>query len=191
MYVFQFGWCLRLGLMVMLLSLYLLIAALITTGSTYGRGVGMFSYFSSGHMSPDSNLNKSVMDSQTMERALQSKSMAVAKRMAKSMEKVYGKRWQKIWLAVNQLHTTHRGLPPMSRKNGRFPEVSWCKPLEYRADIPQRDSVVALASFPGSGNTWVRYLLQQTTGIITGSVYKEHTLLRNGFPGRLCSKFYF
>ena len=172
MYGCQFGWCLRLGLMVMLLSMYLLIAALITTGSTYGRGVGMFSYSSSGHMSPGSNLNKSVMDSQTMERALQSKSMAVL-------------------LAVNKLHATHRGLPPMSRKSGRFPEISWCKPLGYRAAIPQRDSVIALASFPGSGNTWVRYLLQQATGIITGSIYKDHALLRNGFPGRLCCKVHY
>jgi hypothetical protein len=42
--------------------------------------------------------------------------------------------------------------------------------------------VVALASFPGSGNTWVRYLLQQATGILTGSVYKDYALLKNGFP---------
>ena len=41
---------------------------------------------------------------------------------------------------------------------------------------------MALASFPGSGNTWLRYLLQQATGILTGSVYKDHALLKNGFP---------
>jgi len=35
-------------------------------------------------------------------------------------------------------------------------------------------SIVALASFPGSGNTWLRYLLQQSTGIFTGSVYKDY-----------------
>ena len=65
--------------------------------------------------------------------------------------------------------------------------------------------MTALASFPGSGNTWLRYLLQQVshypvpsvliqyqsisqkilsqaTGISTGSVYKDFALLKNGFP---------
>lgn len=41
---------------------------------------------------------------------------------------------------------------------------------------------IALASFPGSGNTWLRYLLQQATGIYTGSVYKDYGLLKSGFP---------
>lgn len=42
---------------------------------------------------------------------------------------------------------------------------------------------VALASFPGSGNTWVRGLLQLATGICTGSLYCDKTLRRGGFPG--------
>lgn len=42
--------------------------------------------------------------------------------------------------------------------------------------------IPALASFPGSGNTWLRYLLQQATGILTGSVYKDYGLLKSGFP---------
>ena len=42
---------------------------------------------------------------------------------------------------------------------------------------------VALASFPGSGNTWVRGLLQLTTGICTGSLYCDKSLRRGGFPG--------
>ena len=172
MYGIQLGWCLRLCLMVMLLSVYLLIAALITTGSTYIRGSSIFSlsssssYSSSHHSDSGANRrNKSGLDPQTMERALQSKHMAVL-------------------LAVNKRHAQHKGgLSPSSRKSGRFPAIHWCRPLGYRAAIPQRDSVVALASFPGSGNTWLRYLLQQATGIITGSIYKDHALLRNGFPG--------
>ena len=31
----------------------------------------------------------------------------------------------------------------------------------------------ALASFPGSGNTWTRYLIQKLTGIFTGGIYKS------------------
>nr|XP_029735868.1 WSCD family member AAEL009094 [Aedes albopictus] len=42
--------------------------------------------------------------------------------------------------------------------------------------------LTALVSFPGSGNTWLRYLLQQSTGILTGSVYKDYGLLKSGFP---------
>uniref|UniRef100_A0A8D8IN39 WSCD family member AAEL009094 n=1 Tax=Culex pipiens TaxID=7175 RepID=A0A8D8IN39_CULPI len=42
--------------------------------------------------------------------------------------------------------------------------------------------LTALVSFPGSGNTWLRYLLQQSTGIFTGSVYKDYGLLKSGFP---------
>ncbi|XP_042870895.1 WSC domain-containing protein 1-like [Penaeus japonicus] len=41
----------------------------------------------------------------------------------------------------------------------------------------------ALASFPGSGNTWLRYLIQSTTGIFTGSVYNDPQLASKGFYG--------
>ena len=57
--------------------------------------------------------------------------------------------------------------------------IDWCNPVGFKA---APGPVVALASFPGSGNTWVRYLLQQATGILTGSVYKDYALLKNGFP---------
>ena len=42
---------------------------------------------------------------------------------------------------------------------------------------------VALASFHGSGNTWVRGLLQAATGVCTGAIYCDTTLRRSGFPG--------
>ncbi|XP_077291690.1 WSCD family member AGAP003962 [Arctopsyche grandis] len=60
----------------------------------------------------------------------------------------------------------------------------WCRPLRYLTD-PKPP--VALVSFPGSGNTWLRYLLQQATGIHTGSVYKDYGLLKNGFPAEAVS----
>ena len=62
--------------------------------------------------------------------------------------------------------------------------VQWCRPLRFRDSTSQRGGVVALASFPGSGNTWLRYLLQQATGIITGSIYdNDNDLAQNVFPG--------
>lgn len=42
---------------------------------------------------------------------------------------------------------------------------------------------MALASPPGSGNTWVRHLIQLVTGLQTGSTYLDDELKANGFPG--------
>lgn len=44
-------------------------------------------------------------------------------------------------------------------------------------------SVVALVSLPGSGNTWVRGLLERATGVCTGSIYCDKTLRAEGFCG--------
>ncbi|WAR00788.1 WSCD-like protein [Mya arenaria] len=49
--------------------------------------------------------------------------------------------------------------------------------------------VTALVSFPGSGNTWVRHLLQQLTGIGTGSVYCDPMLHASGFPFECARQF--
>lgn len=78
--------------------------------------------------------------------------------------------------------------------------------MEKEKSDNQPKNLIALASFPGSGNTWLRYLLQQATGnklfalyniflyftqflftinvkgILTGSVYKDFGLLKSGFP---------
>ncbi|ELU11424.1 hypothetical protein CAPTEDRAFT_193826 [Capitella teleta] len=40
----------------------------------------------------------------------------------------------------------------------------------------------ALASFPGSGNTWTRHLIELSTGFYTGAIYKDG-LLKKAFPG--------
>ncbi|XP_006814420.1 sialate:O-sulfotransferase 1-like [Saccoglossus kowalevskii] len=42
---------------------------------------------------------------------------------------------------------------------------------------------VALASFPGSGNTWVRHLIEQATTYYTGNVKRSSTLETAGFKG--------
>lgn len=49
------------------------------------------------------------------------------------------------------------GLKPPIRRS----RIQWCSQLRYQ-NPPKKP--VALASFPGSGNTWLRYLLQQATG---------------------------
>ncbi|XP_069105018.1 sialate:O-sulfotransferase 2-like [Argopecten irradians] len=45
--------------------------------------------------------------------------------------------------------------------------------------------LTALFSFPGSGNTWTRHLIQELTGFYTGSVYNDASLAKNGFPGEM------
>ncbi len=42
---------------------------------------------------------------------------------------------------------------------------------------------VALVSCPGSGNTWVRGLLEKATGICTGAIYCDPDLRAKGFKG--------
>ena len=39
--------------------------------------------------------------------------------------------------------------------------------------IPKCRSPVVLASFPGSGNTWLRHMIEGAGGIFTGSRYKD------------------
>ena len=54
-----------------------------------------------------------------------------------------------------------------------------CKSKKFR----RSGKLVALASFPGSGNTWTRTLLEQATGIYTGSIYRDESLVNAGFEG--------
>ena len=41
----------------------------------------------------------------------------------------------------------------------------------------------ALYSFPGSGNTWVRLLIEELSGIFTGSIYHDTRLVQTGMLG--------
>ena len=57
--------------------------------------------------------------------------------------------------------------------------VNTCTEIGFRSSGER----VALASFPGSGSTWSRTLLEQATGIYTGSVYCDASLKSAGFLG--------
>lgn len=58
------------------------------------------------------------------------------------------------------------------------PEGSKCKFIKGDDRDP-----VALISFPGSGNTWVRGILESITGICTGAIYCDISLRSRGFTG--------
>ncbi|XP_078294044.1 sialate:O-sulfotransferase 1 isoform X2 [Panthera onca] len=50
-----------------------------------------------------------------------------------------------------------------------------------RRFLPTKSKVfVALSSFPGAGNTWVRHLIEHATGFYTGSYYFDGTLYNKG-----------
>ena len=59
--------------------------------------------------------------------------------------------------------------------------IEWCH--ENRLWANSTRPRVALASYPGSGNTWMRYLLQQSTGILTGTTpaLMAPSLMERGF----------
>jgi hypothetical protein len=42
---------------------------------------------------------------------------------------------------------------------------------------------IMLASFPGSGNTWTRYVIERATGFFTGAVANDSSLFNGGFLG--------
>ena len=45
---------------------------------------------------------------------------------------------------------------------------------------PKTFELTALVSYPGSGNTWLRHLIEFSTGIFTGSVYFDEELYGKG-----------
>ncbi|XP_063587796.1 uncharacterized protein LOC134765050 [Penaeus indicus] len=57
----------------------------------------------------------------------------------------------------------------------------FCSRMDVRFAVRMSSSI--LHSFPRSGNTWMRYLIEAASGIFTGSCYNDKTLIRSGFKG--------
>lgn len=62
-----------------------------------------------------------------------------------------------------------------------------CIPFRNKTLIDIEDmysrNITLLLSYPGSGNTWVRLLVESVTGILTGSVYTKDESLEQVFEG--------
>lgn len=56
-----------------------------------------------------------------------------------------------------------------------------CSPVDFApaGTFP----LTSLSSYPGSGNTWVRFLIEEYTGYYTGSIYSDKNLFKGGFKG--------
>ena len=59
------------------------------------------------------------------------------------------------------------------------PSHQHCRKMSFQHSGP----VVALGSFPGSGNSWVRLLLEAATGIYTGAIYCDGSYVEAGMIG--------
>ena len=59
------------------------------------------------------------------------------------------------------------------------------KRIDERKKIGKKNAfpLVLLVSLPGSGNTWLRQLFEETTGFYTGSVYDDKSLFEGGLHG--------
>ncbi|KAG7175709.1 uncharacterized protein LOC121857317 [Homarus americanus] len=62
-----------------------------------------------------------------------------------------------------------------------WPLDSRCSGVKVRFGVGLRR--VWLLSFPRSGNTWTRYLMEAATGFFTSAVYNDKTLISLGFLG--------
>lgn len=68
---------------------------------------------------------------------------------------------------------------PRVKPTQKLDHIYWCNKRKFATNkLP----LVALVSFHGSGNTWFRYLLEQSTGVFTGSIYCDE-ILKATFPG--------
>lgn len=76
------------------------------------------------------------------------------------------------------LNTTSLRIPLDSRSFKRHP-VPPCPKKVFGGNFPP----TALISYPGSGNTWLRHLIETATVFYTGSVYYDSDLFKKGFQG--------
>ena len=75
------------------------------------------------------------------------------------------------------------------QKERTLESTQWLRRVQLRRQVPKLHRMRQanadppfLVSFPGSGNTWLRHLIQQGTRVYSGSTYKDVSLQMGGFP---------
>jgi len=58
-----------------------------------------------------------------------------------------------------------------------------CKHYSVQFGSPGSIPIIGLASYPSSGNTWLRYLIEGITGYYTGSMYNDISIRKKGYYG--------
>ena len=56
----------------------------------------------------------------------------------------------------------------------------YCEEYSVEFSTKKKLPLIALASYPRSGNTWVRYLIHGAVGIFTGSFYNSGCIASQG-----------
>ena len=64
-----------------------------------------------------------------------------------------------------------------------WPGDSTCDKFMTRFSVRHKLDTRALVSYPGSGNTWIRYLIEAATGVYTGSIFRDKSILEAGHHG--------
>lgn len=86
-----------------------------------------------------------------------------------------------FWAAIDAEKQAEDCCAPSSEKVEAAAHT--CSAYRARSMLPARRSATPrgaiLASFPGSGNTWSRMLVEYATGVLTGSIYDDDELKRS------------
>jgi len=64
-----------------------------------------------------------------------------------------------------------------------WPTDEDCKHYSVQFAKPGIIPIIGLASYPSSGNTWLRYLIEGVTGYYTGSMYNDISIRKKGYYG--------
>eukprot|EP00092_Neocalanus_flemingeri_P000926 GFUD01000984.1.p1 GENE.GFUD01000984.1~~GFUD01000984.1.p1 ORF type:complete len:506 (-),score=105.02 GFUD01000984.1:121-1638(-) len=64
-----------------------------------------------------------------------------------------------------------------------WPLDETCRKYSVTFAKPKSIPIIGLASYPSSGNTWLRYLIEGITGHYTGSMYNDISLRKKGLYG--------
>ena len=64
-----------------------------------------------------------------------------------------------------------------------WPSEATCDQFMTRFSVRHSLPTRALVSYPGSGNTWIRYLIEAASGVYTGSIFRDKSILAAGHHG--------
>ena len=147
----KFGWRLRLCTMAFGLAVYLVISAFVSVNNIQGTG-GQLQRAVPG---TGGDLEDKLASSQQIIQAAAASAPQQAAAAAAASPRMGQPRNLAAVVARSQRMT------PRRIRSRLGPVIDWCQPQGFKAAA---GPTVALASFPGSGNTWLRYLIQQATG---------------------------
>ena len=86
------------------------------------------------------------------------------------------------WRRLSSADLKHRAMPGVSNRFTKAEHEMMGHVCVRPVFLRRKKPVIVLASVPGSGNFWTRYLIEQLTGVYTGSIYAE-SVSKTRMPG--------